>query len=206
MGRSRVSGRYPIPTGRSRVEEEIKKSRFITTLGAVSSIDEASGFVDEVRSEFSDASHNCWAYLVGPPGTTTTVGMSDDGEPHFTAGRPIRNVLVHSGLGDIAAVVTRYWGGTKLGKGGLVRAYSGGVQLALQSCAVGEKIDWADFEVSFAYAVGAAFKHTCPAFEAEILAEDYSEKVLFKLRLPSEKMEGLKDALVVLTNGKIVFG
>lgn len=201
-----MSGRYPIPAGRSRVEEEIKKSRFITTLGAVSSVDEASGFVEEVRNEFSDASHNCWAYLVGPPGTTTTVGMSDDGEPHYTAGRPILNVLVHSGLGDVAAVVTRYWGGTKLGKGGLVRAYSGGVQLALQSCEVGEKIDWANFEVSFNYSAVAGFKHTYPAFEAEILAENYGENVLFKLRLPSEKVDGLKDALVELTNGKIVFG
>ena len=194
-----------MPTGRFRVDDVIKKSRFITTLGAVSSVNEAQKFVENIRSEFPDASHNCWAYLVGPPGSTTTVGMSDDGEPHNSAGRPILNVLVHSGLGDVAAVVTRYWGGTKLGKGGLVRAYSGGVQLALQSCEVGERIDWTTLEVSFEYARVEIFKRTYLDFEAEILTEDYGEKALFRLKLPSERVDGLKNALTHLTKGQIVF-
>ena len=138
--------RYPIPAGICRVEEEIKRSRFIATLGYTPTREEARAFVDRVRAEFQDASHTCWAFLVGPPGSTVTVGMSDDGEPHGTAGRPMLNVLHHSGVGDLTAVVTRYFGGTKLGKGGLVRAYSGGVQRALELEAFMERVPYQRYE------------------------------------------------------------
>jgi uncharacterized YigZ family protein len=133
--------RYPIPAARHRVEEEILRSRFVTTLAYAPTVEEARAFIDEVRVEFDDASHNCWAYVVGQPGSTAQNGMSDDGEPHGTAGRPMLTVLLHSGVGDIAAVVTRYFGGTLLGKGGLVRAYSGGVQYALESLPTAEKVE-----------------------------------------------------------------
>ena len=82
-----MNDRYPVPAGRVRVEEVYKKSRFITTLAPVSDSDEANALLSEVRAELADASHHCWAFLVGPPGSTTNVGMSDDGEPHNTAGR-----------------------------------------------------------------------------------------------------------------------
>jgi uncharacterized YigZ family protein len=198
-----VSGRYSVPAARGRFEEEIKKSRFVTTLGPASSVDEANARVAEVRAEFADASHNCWAFLIGPPGSTTTVGMSDDGEPHNTAGRPILNVLVHSGLGDVVAVVTRYWGGTKLGKGGLVRAYSGGVQRALSSCDVAEKVEWTTLDLAFDYAFVTGFKRVCPDFEATIRSEEYGEKALFKLQLPLDKLDEIQSALTQLTNGTI---
>ena len=188
-----------------RFEEEFKKSRFITTLGPVTCAEEAKTFVAEIRSTFPDASHNCWAFLVGAPGTTTTVGMNDDGEPHNTAGRPMLNVLVHSGLGDIVAVVTRYWGGTNLGKGGLVRAYSSGVQNALAYCEVREKVDWATLEVSFDYTYVTGFKRVFPDFEATIESEDFGKKALFKLRLPADEMAGMRDALTQLTNGSVLF-
>ncbi len=200
-----MSNRYPIPSGRQRVEEEIKKSRFVTTVEAVASVEEARAFVDEMRAEFTDASHNCWAYLVGPPGTTTHVGMSDDGEPHNSAGRPMLTVLPQCGLGDIAAVVTRYWGGTKLGKGGLVRAYSGGVQLALASSGTAERVDWVEISAAFDYAAVTGFKRTVAQFEAEIQAEDYGEKALFRLKLPSDHVAGLQIAVTELTNGQVVF-
>src|SRR6185437_606076 len=102
-------------------------------IARVSTPDEAQLLVRELDVEFSDATHNCWAYVAGPPGSTSRVGMSDAGEPHGTAGRPMLTVLLHSGVGEIAAVVTRYYGGTKLGTGGLVKAYGGSVQLALES-------------------------------------------------------------------------
>ena len=200
-----MSGRYAIPAARARFEEEFKKSRFITTLGPISCAEEANAFVAEVRSTFPDASHNCWAFLIGAPGTTTTVGMSDDGEPHSTAGRPMLNVLVHSGLGDIVAVVTRYWGGTKLGKGGLVRAYSSGVQKALRYCEVGEKVEWATLEMSFDYTYVTGFKLVSPDYEATIDSEVYGEKALFKIQLPLDKLAGMRDALTQLTNGSVLF-
>src|SRR5690349_11838554 len=123
--------RYLIPAGTHRTEEEINRSRFVTTFGYTPTVEAARAFIETVSNEFGDASHNCWAYVVGPPGSTGQIGMSDDGEPHGTAGRPMLTVLLHSGVGDICAVVTRYFGGTLLGTGGLVKAYSGGVQLAL---------------------------------------------------------------------------
>ena len=123
--------RYPVPAAVHRVEQEISRSRFITTVARASTIDEATDFIRRVGAEFADATHNCWAYVIGPPGDTARIGMSDAGEPHGTAGRPMLSALLYSGVGDVVAVVTRYYGGTKLGTGGLVRAYGGGVQQAL---------------------------------------------------------------------------
>ena len=144
-----VSNRYPIPLTVHRTEEEILRSRFITTVGHTPTVEAARAFIATVRAEFTDASHNCWAYLVGPPGSTAQIGMSDDGEPHGTAGRPMLTVLLHSEIGDICAVVTRYFGGTLLGKGGLVKAYSGGVQLALATLPLQEKVPKAELLVLF---------------------------------------------------------
>src|SRR5665811_1552158 len=117
--------RYPIPAGRARVEDIILRSRFITTAGPASGSEEARAFVAAVRSEFADASHNCYAFVAGPPGSSAQVGMSDDGEPGGTAGRPMLAALLGCGIGDIVVVVSRYFGGTLLGTGGLVRAYAG---------------------------------------------------------------------------------
>ena len=118
--------RYNIPQpGLHRCEEIIKRSRFIATVAWAPDVGAAKSFIETIKSEFPDATHNCWAYAAGPPGDTAAVGFSDDGEPHGTAGRPMLNALLHSGIGEAAVVVTRYFGGVKLGSGGLVRAYSG---------------------------------------------------------------------------------
>ena len=97
-----------------RFEEEIKRSRFITTLARADSRERALAFVDAIKKEFPDARHNCWAYAAGRPGDTAQVGQSDDGEPHGTAGRPMLNQLLSGGVGELAAVTTRYFGGIKL--------------------------------------------------------------------------------------------
>ncbi len=201
-----MSDRYPIPAERVRIGEEIKKSRFVTTLGPAATVEEAQSFVEQVRAEFPDAGHNCYAFLVGAPATTTSVGMSDDGEPHNSAGRPMLTVLTHCGLGDVAAVVTRYWGGTKLGKGGLVRAYSGGVQKAIEACRVGERVEWVKLGIAFDYAAVTGFKRMAPDFEAEILTEEFNDKTLFKIRLPAERLADIQTAVTELTNGRVSFG
>jgi hypothetical protein len=113
-----VTAPYRVPAGEHRARDEISRSRFVTTLAPAPSLAEAHAFVARVRAEFPDATHNCWAFVVGPPGSTGRVGLSDAGEPHGTAGRPMLTALLHSGVGDVAAVVTRYYGGTKLGTGG----------------------------------------------------------------------------------------
>ena len=196
--------RYPIPAGTYRTEEEIKRSRFITTLNYTPAVEEARAFVGQVRVEFPDASHNCWAYLVGPPGSSGTVGMSDDGEPHGTAGRPMLGVLLHSGVGDVTAVVTRYFGGTKLGKGGLVRAYSGGVQAVLEKLPLADRIVYKRLSVVIDYASVTPFQRLLPECEAEVENEVYGADVEFHLKLPQERVGAFKAALVDLTNGQII--
>ncbi len=99
--------RYPVPARRIRVEEIISRSRFVATMGPAPTAEAARGFIADVRAEFADATHNCYAFVAGPPGSTAQVGMSDDGEPGGTAGRPMLAVLLGSGIGDVVAVVTR---------------------------------------------------------------------------------------------------
>ena len=200
-----ASSRYAVPAGRVRVEDEVKRSRFITTLDRANDADSARVVVDEMRATYADASHNCWAFLVGPPGSTGTIGMSDDGEPHGTAGRLMLNVLVYSELGDAVVVVTRYFGGTKLGKGGLVRAYSSGVQHALAVVDVAEKVDLTTIRVRIDYSFVEQIKRILPDHEAELSGEDYGSDATFLLSLPTERVEGLSGTLQNLTSGKAVF-
>ena len=100
-----------------RVEDVIRRSRFIATFARASSTEEARDFLERIRAEHAQATHNCWAYVAGEPGSTAQVGASDDGEPKGTAGRPMLTALLHSGVGEVAVVVTRYFGGILLGTG-----------------------------------------------------------------------------------------
>src|SRR5512135_1396330 len=130
VDRIEIMAVYPIPLYEIRRELVAVNSRFIATLAPVFSIEEARMFIARIKKEFADASHNVPAYIIGG-GNTVTEYSSDDGEPSGTAGRPALAVLRGSGLGDVAVVVTRYFGGTKLGTGGLVRAYSEAVRSVL---------------------------------------------------------------------------
>lgn len=199
-----MSQRYPIPAGPHRVEEEINRSRFITTVAYTPAVEAARAFVDQVRAEFGDATHNCWAYLVGPPGSTGQMGYSDDGEPHGTAGKPMATVLQHSGIGDVGAVVTRYFGGILLGKGGLVRAYSGGVKLALATLSLAAHVPTVDLELVIDYANVAVVQRLLPTFEAEVRNETYAADVTYRVRLPEEHAPALQQRLVELTNGQVL--
>lgn len=197
-----TAGRYSIPAGAVRVEEEIKRSRFITSLAPAPTVEAARALIAAVSAEFADANHNCWAYVVGPPGSTGQVGMSDDGEPHGTAGRPMLNVLLHSGIGDIVAVVTRYFGGTLLGTGGLVKAYSGGVQLALASLPTIERVPRAEVMVVVGYSAVTPLQRILPQYEVEILNQEFETDATFHLRLPQERLEAFAAAVIELTNGQ----
>lgn len=193
--------RYFIPAQRHRVEEEINRSRFITTVAYTPTVMAARTFIDDVSAEFHDASHNCWAYVVGPPGSTSQIGMSDDGEPHSTAGRPMLTVLLHSQLGDLCAVVTRYFGGTLLGKGGLVRAYSGGVQLALADILTIERVPKSRLEIVTDYSAITLFKRMLPEYDAEMLGEEYAADATFRIEVPSEYLTAFSEAVTTLTSG-----
>jgi uncharacterized YigZ family protein len=195
---------YRIPAKQYRTEETIKRSRFIATVAHASTEEDAKTFVSLVKSEFPDATHNCWAYVAGPPGDTARVGMSDDGEPHGTAGKPILTVLLHSEIGEIVAVVTRYFGGTKLGTGGLVRAYSSSVKNALAGLSVTEKRDVISLTVTFDYSRVTAVKKMIESFNSEITEEDYGADVSFTIELPKNNKSGFIRAITDLTRGEIL--
>lgn len=199
-----AEARYPVLAGPVVDEIEVLSSRFICSLRLVNSEQDAHAFVAEKRLEFADATHNCWAFLVGPPGSTRAVGFSDDGEPHNTAGRPMLNVLLHSGVGDLAAVVTRYYGGTKLGRGGLVRAYGGAVQQALQDAELSEKVDWVHLSVSLDYAQVGTVERVYPEHEAEVLDQAFGAQVKQQVRVPRGGLAALQRALADASRGGIL--
>jgi uncharacterized YigZ family protein len=195
--------RYPIPAGRARVEEVILRSRFITTAGLAATTEEARAFIAAVRAEFPDASHNCYAFVAGPPGSTAQIGMSDDGEPAGTAGRPMLAVLLGSGVGDIAVVVTRYFGGTKLGTGGLVRAYSGGVKAVIGELDLREKVALVTLRARGPYHWVTPVARLLPEFEARVSDQTYAADVTWQISVPEEKAGKLAAALQDLTHGEL---
>ncbi len=197
------AGRYAVLAEPARAEIEILSSRFIGDVAFVESSDAAQAFLQSIRDQHPDATHHCWAFLVGEPGSSRDVGFSDDGEPHNTAGRPMLQVLSHSGLGDLVAVVTRYYGGTKLGRGGLVRAYSSAVQEALQDAKTQQKIDWVFFTVVVDYSLAPALERLFPDFEVEVLEQTYAEKVTQSIRAPSTQVDDLRRALRDASRGEV---
>ena len=197
--------RYPIPAKPFCCEIEVKHSRFITTVEFTDTPEAALAFISRIKQEFPTASHNCWAYLIGLPGSTDRIGLSDDGEPHGVAGKPMLTTIQHSGIGDIAVVVTRYFGGTKLGKGGMVKAYTQAVKTALEQLEITEKIDWTELSVKVDYPFLANIERVLPEFEAELIEKQFTEQVSLKLKLPAEQIPGLCERLTDLSLGKIEF-
>ena len=198
-----AQNRYPIPAELFRCEVEVKHSRFITTITPTDTSETALAFISSIKQEFPDASHNCWAYLIGPPGSTDRIGLSDDGEPHGVAGKPILTTIQHSGLGDITAVVTRYFGGTKLGKGGMVKAYTLAVKTALEQLKVAEKIDWVELSVHFDYQFLDSIERLLPDFEVVLKEKQFAEKIHIHLKLPIENYTDLCTRLTDLTSGQV---
>jgi uncharacterized YigZ family protein len=131
---------YFIPAETICVEQEIRHSRFIAIIGHARGREEAHRFISETKHRRPGADHYCWAYMAGNPAETMDIGMNDDGEPQGTAGRPMLNLLRHRNIGEIVVVVVRFFGGTKLGTGGLARAYAGTVQKALDQLSLRECI------------------------------------------------------------------
>ena len=197
--------RYRVPARVHRVEQEVQKSRFLTTAAPAPTVEEARAFIARVREEFPDATHNCWAFAVGPPGSTAQVGMSDDGEPHGTAGRPMLTALLHGGVGEVAVVVTRYFGGTLLGKGGLVRAYTGCVQQVLESLPTLERVRKVRVAVELEYTSVDGVRRMLAAHEAELVAETYAVTVGYQLLLPEHQLEAFHQALLDQTQGEVLF-
>lgn len=193
---------YPVPARIHRVEDVIQRSRFITTVARAPSGEAAHAFVQRMRDEFPDATHHCWAFVAGPPGSTASVGMSDAGEPHGTAGRPMLTILLHSGIGEIVAVTARYYGGTKLGTGGLSRAYAGGVKLALESLPVEELVARAKVEVVVGYAHVDGLQRLLDEMGGELEHEAYGADVRYLVHVPEVRLASFQRRLADLTVGQ----
>ena len=194
--------RYPIPARVHRAELLERRSRFLTTLAHAPDPDAAHAFIDRVREEHPDATHHCWAFVAGRPGSTRSVGMSDAGEPPGTAGRPMLTVLLHSGVGELVAVCSRWFGGTKLGTGGLVRAYAESVKLALATLPTEEKVRRVRVEVVVGYAAVDALQHALGELDGLTEEEAYGAEVRYLVALPESRVDELERAVARITAGE----
>lgn len=197
--------RYLIPANPVRCETEVNRSRFIASIEMTASPEAAHDFIARIKQEFPDANHNCWAYLIGPPGSTDRIGLSDDGEPHGVAGKPMLTTLQHSDIGDISVVVTRYFGGIKLGKGGMVKAYTLAVQNALKQLETAEKIAWLHLSLHFAYPLLKAIELILPDYEAISLSTDYSDEISLCVKVPEEQYPKFRQRVTDLCAGQLRF-
>lgn len=193
---------YPIPAATARVELRVVNSRFIATIGAAHTVEEARAFIEQVRAEFPDATHNVFAFRVGY-GSSVTEGMSDDGEPAGTAGRPALAVLRGADLGDVVLVITRYFGGTKLGMGGLVRAYTSAAQAALDALPRTERAERHTGRLVIPYRLYEQVRRLAEAHGGEVIAEDFAAEITFTLALPAEACAAFEGALADLSAGQV---
>ncbi|MFN2162510.1 MAG: YigZ family protein, partial [Candidatus Promineifilaceae bacterium] len=197
-----MPSRYPIPAQETRVEIRVSNSRFIATVAPVFSVEEARAFISKVKEEFSDASHNVPAFLVGY-GPSVTAHCSDDGEPSGTAGRPALAVLQGSGLGDIAVVITRYFGGTKLGTGGLVRAYGDAVKEVLETLPLAEKVPTHTVLMAVPYNLFEQVKLLIEVHNGRVLDEEFAADVTITAQFTVEQFDPFQDALRELSHGRL---
>lgn len=193
--------RYPIPARIHRVEETIQRSRFVTTAAHAPVADAAHAFIETIRQEFPDATHNSWAFVAGAPGSTTHIGMSDDGEPHGTAGRPMLTALLHGGVGEIVAVCTRYFGGVKLGTGGLSRAYAGGVKLVLETLPTEERVERAPIVIEVGYSDVDVLQRLMEELDVTVEHETYEADVRYLCLVPKGVTRSFREAVAEVTRG-----
>ncbi|HSB00794.1 MAG TPA: YigZ family protein [Anaerolineales bacterium] len=193
---------YSIPLSEIRHEHVVINSRFIATLAPVFSIDEARAFIARLKKEFADASHNVPAYIIGG-GNTVTEYFSDDGEPAGTAGKPALAVLRGSGLGDVAVVVTRYFGGTLLGTGGLVKAYTECTQMVVSAVGRGRRVPVHVAMVAIPYNLLERLRLLVARQDGKVLEEDFAAEITMTLQLPVDSFEAFQSDLRELSAGKL---
>ncbi len=197
---------YPVPAKEIRKELTVSNSRFISTLSPAFSVEEAKAFILRIKAEFPDASHNVPLYIIGH-GDSETAHCSDAGEPSGTAGRPALAVLRGSGLGDVAVVVTRYFGrakgGTRLGTGGLVRVYSEAVRLVVESVPRAEKVLTHTVILVIPYTYLERVRLLVVSQAGTVLDEAFAADVTLTARLAVEKLPAFQASLRDLTKGKV---
>jgi uncharacterized YigZ family protein len=192
---------YLIPAGEIQIEQLVVNSRFIATALPVSSVEDVKAALSRIRAAMPDANHHVYAYRIGF-GSSVIEGMSDDGEPTGTAGPPALAAVRGSDLGDVMVVITRYFGGTKLGTGGLVRAYTDAAQQALAAVPRILKIRRAQIGIDLAYTYYERLKRLIAAHEGVIDDESFGEQVSVIVTLPESALESFTNSLTDLTAGQ----
>ena len=179
-----------------------KKSRFIATVRLTQTEEEALDFIAEMKKKYWNATHNCFAYVIGERGEN--MRCSDDGEPSGTAGKPMLDVLLGEGLRNTTVVVTRYFGGTLLGTGGLVRAYSKAVGAGLDASTIIEKQPGVLLEIVIDYNGSGKIQYLVNERKLPILDTEYTDKVRFLVMVPSEQLKELQTAVTEATSARAV--
>ena len=180
-----------------------KKSRFIATVAKIENEEEALAFIAKMKKQYWDARHNCYAFVAGK--NQELQRCSDDGEPNGTAGRPMLEVLLREDIHNIAVVVTRYFGGTLLGTGGLVRAYQKSVQEGLKNSIIIERMQGQSLEIHTDYNGIGKVQYILAQEEVPVIDTEYTDKVVVKLIVPGGKKEKLQEAVTEGTNGNAVY-
>ncbi|MCL5500343.1 IMPACT family protein [Escherichia coli] len=192
-----------IPAAPVTFVEEIKKSRFITCLAHTEGVEAAKAFVESVRAEHPDARHHCVAWVAGPPNDSQQLGFSDDGEPAGTAGKPMLAQLMGSGIGEITAVVVRYYGGVLLGTGGLVKAYGGGVSQALAQLTTLRKTPLTEYTLQCEYGQLSGVETLLGQFSGKIVASEYEVFVRLRVALPQSEQTAFSTKLADFSRGAL---
>lgn len=190
---------YPIPQAPAQAEIEIKKSRFIGLAKHIASREAGMQWLAEVKANYPDARHHCWAYLLGNPTCATNAGMGDDGEPSGTAGKPILNVLQHKGIGDIMLIVVRYFGGIKLGAGGLTRAYGQAAQAVMSILPVQTFIAMQHLSITCDYGQEQQIRYWVSTYLGSVEQVDYLDPIQLSICLPQQEVTALIQHLQGLT-------
>ncbi len=189
---------YPVPESSLETLYEIKKSKFYARAGFAQNREEAMNFLEQVKQSYPDARHHCWAYILGNPRSPASVAMSDDGEPGGTAGKPILNVLQHKGIGDIMMVVTRYFGGIKLGAGGLVRAYSASAQQTMEQLPTIEQPSLTPAAIQCDFKYEQLIRLWTDEHQGVMGEVQYSQEVAMEVMLPEQHLPAFEEFLASL--------
>ena len=197
------SDEYKTVSGENRLETKVHGSRFIATVASSSTKSEAEEFVISVRERFHDATHNCYAYRCGTDSNQFRV--NDDGEPTGTAGKPILAAIDNHCLTDLVVVVTRYFGGTKLGVGGLIRAYGDAADKVLGSASTVTRYLIHRVCIAFPHTQISNVMHVASKCKANIVDTQYDEEVHLTLEIRQSRSEELQAMLMNHTSGKIRF-
>jgi uncharacterized YigZ family protein len=190
---------YLVPASTTNTEIKVKGSKFISAVFPVSSKEEAETVYADIKKKYYDATHNCFAYRIN----ANNFRYSDDGEPNGTAGKPILQIIDNKGMNEILCVVTRYFGGTKLGVGGLMRAYSDSAKLAIDQVEIKKKIRSRRIKISLNYDLENSVRKLLNTYNGKLEESNYSEHINMNILIPESKAAAFEREIIEMSSNSI---